>query len=142
MIKKIIIAVIALAILAFLWWTVSPLFIDKVVEDELDPEIAALLNEENASEQIEDTDEPISQADLIMPALEAKGIDIEAPILRDSENEGGVPDVEQADAMPEETSSSVRGPFPIVDTPGHGATGNIRVIETAEQSLVRYENYD
>ena len=77
-----------------------------------------------------------------MPALEAKGIDIEAPILRDSENEGGVPDVEQADAMPEETSSSVRGPFPIVDTPGHGATGNIRVIETADQSLVRYENYD
>lgn len=36
---------------------------------------------------------------------------------------------------------SVRGPFPIIDTPTHPATGNVRVIETPEGTTVRFENY-
>jgi hypothetical protein len=35
----------------------------------------------------------------------------------------------------------VRGPFPIVDTATHPATGSVRIVETEEGSTVRFENY-
>jgi hypothetical protein len=39
-------------------------------------------------------------------------------------------------------STLVRGPFSVVDTPTHPATGVVRVIESPEQQLIRFENYD
>jgi hypothetical protein len=79
-------------IAGILWWTISPLFINTAVDDALDPEIEALL-EDNATNTDAET-------------------------------------------------TLVSGPFPIVDTPTHPATGVIRVIERPEQRLVRFENYD
>ena len=32
--------------------------------------------------------------------------------------------------------------FPITNTPGHPATGKVRVIETPKQQLIRFEDYD
>jgi hypothetical protein len=32
--------------------------------------------------------------------------------------------------------------FAIVDTPAHPASGEVRILETADETLVRFENYD
>lgn len=36
----------------------------------------------------------------------------------------------------------LRGPFPIVDTPTHPASGEIELIQSAEETLVRYVDYN
>ena len=130
--KKILILIAVVAIGAFAWWTISPFFIDTVVEDELDPAIAALLEVEDTTITTHDTLTPITNEPAEIPANETPevGSVIEAP------TETTTP---EPDTTPQPI---VRGPFAIADTPGHPATGNIRVIETAEETLVRYENYD
>lgn len=52
--------------------------------------------------------------------------------------------VEQNDAMPTSLASEVfrDDVFPISDTRGHPATGNVRVTKTETGTTVRYENYD
>ena len=45
MLKKIIIVLVVLVVVAFAWWTISPLFITKEVNDKLDPELQALLEQ-------------------------------------------------------------------------------------------------
>lgn len=47
-------------------------------------------------------------------------------------------DVEMDEAMPDMQTESL---LPIVDTPGHRATGNVRVIDTGSQTIIRYEDY-
>ena len=42
---------------------------------------------------------------------------------------------------PEETTQ-ITGPFIIQDTPRYPATGSVRVIQSPEETIVRYENYD
>ena len=135
--KKILILIAVVALGAFAWWTISPLFIDKVVEDELDPEIAALIETNTlavpATESVNSP--PIEAVDLPTENNNDESTKISLPTESVS-----VP----ATSSPSLASGSpvIRGPFTIVDTPGHPATGNIRIIETAEQTLVRYENYD
>jgi len=46
-------------------------------------------------------------------------------------------------ALEQDSSSpSAAIAFPITDTAGHPASGNIRVIETADNTVVRYESYN
>ena len=143
MIKKIIFAVIVLGILSFGWWTLSPLFITTEVQDELDPELAALLEEANDPLP---TTPPIADSAtsevLPEPATEVVAL----PVTREAETTS-----EPAVSLPAETSlpapdatprTIVRGPFAIEDTPGHPAEGSIRVIDSPEKgSLVRFEDY-
>ena len=50
---------------------------------------------------------------------------------------------EVQDEMPEiNESTDVSESFPIIDTRTHPASGSIKVIESENQSIVRYENYD
>jgi len=35
-----------------------------------------------------------------------------------------------------------RGPFPIISTPGHPATGNVEIIKSPEETVVQYVNYE
>ena len=139
--KKILILVIVAGIGAFLWWTVSPLFIDKVVEDELDPEIIALLEQTEPVSVAESTPEPdptaIEPAAVTETPLDETVLPpVESPAESTVVAETSTP---APDAAP---STFVEGPFPIVDTPTHPATGNIRLIRAPEQTIVRYENYD
>ena len=88
--KKIVIYIVLFLVGAFLYWTISPLFINKQVEDEL-PEI-------------------------LLPTEEL-GVNNET----------------------EQTNSAS---YPIVDTNLHPASGSVRILNTADQTIVRYENYD
>ncbi len=147
MIKKIIFAIIGLGILAFLWWTISPLFINNEVQDELDPELAALLEESNeplptapALNERASTDPVVSTptesaATSEIVAAEPSEVPEEATVSVPAETSLPAPN-----AQPQ---TAVRGPFTITDTPGHPAEGSIRVIDSPEKgSLVRFEEYD
>ena len=120
--KKVILITVLVGVGAFLWWAFSPLLFDKEVNDELDPELVALLESESlpANPNPSEPNDPAAS-----PILEGEGdaaADTSTPI-----------DLPQTFA---------EGPFPIEDTRGHPATGEVRLIRSPEQVIVRYENYD
>ena len=148
--KNIIIGILVLGVAAFGYWTIAPLFITKEVNDELDPEIAALL-EQTESQERESTitqrepEEPIPTR----PATpDADGVEREitdADIADVSQQLAPEPEAESVAIETievEETGPSISAPLPIVDTPGHPASGNVRVIQTEDDTIVRFEDYD
>ncbi len=40
-----------------------------------------------------------------------------------------------------ETVPVISGPFPIVDTPAHPASGVVRIVRNVDETILRYENY-
>lgn len=105
--KKILITLLLIALGAFLWWTISPLFIDVEVNDEL-PVAVEEVSEITIGEVSIDTTEP------------------EVPEVTD-----------EADNPPPPAQTV----FPINDTPAHPATGNVRIVETPEEKIIRFEDY-
>ena len=123
--KQALIIIAALVIGALSYWLISPLFIDKEVQDEIDPSLAARLeaqrkvdaarqhqpttnNEQEATSTETTTDTPVAE-----PATVAETYGIQN-----------------------------LGPFPITGTAGHPATGNIEIISSPEEKLVYYKDYD
>ena len=137
--RKLILVIVGIAILGFLWWTISPLFINNEVQDELDPEILA------AIEALEN--EPVVAADTVEPepAEEAVANDSSgtSPELPTPETQPESAPAETSGPAPGTTPGPVmRGPFTIEDTLGHPASGQVRVIETADSTIVRFEDYN
>lgn len=116
--KKALLAVLLMAIGAFLWWAFSPLLFDKEVDDKLDPELQARLE---AQRQVDEN--------------RAKSAANNKP---SEANEG--PDTETT--VDSESGIATTGPFPITGTSGHPASGEVEVIQSAEELLIRYKNYD
>ncbi len=145
--KKIIIIALSVCVIAFLWWILSPLFIEKEVQDELDPAIVAAL--ENQDREPEET--PL---DSIAPSPDANIATESEVLIATPEETISVPENTPAETAEEpeiQTSAPapaatpgpvVRGPFSIDDTPGHPASGQTRIIETKDETLLRFENYD
>jgi len=128
-----IVIIILLLIAGFLWWTISPLFITTVVEDELSPEIQALLE----AQPIVDSGSITEQEPPIEITATSKGDPITTASLEEVSQQ-----LAPENQEPSVVTSTAQGPFTIIDTPGHNASGVIRVIDTpSEGSLVRYENY-
>lgn len=118
--KKIIIIIVAIAVLVFTYWTISPLFITNEVQDELPTaitEVTEPMTEEEMQEIIASM--PDVEMDEAMPT----------PIRIET-----VPSVREEPAQPVV--------FEIEDTRGHPATGQIRIVETNDGNYVRFENYD
>lgn len=117
--KKFLVIVVAIGASLVAYWLIAPLFVDEAVNDEL----------------------PIAFTEADLMELSAS-----------------MPDLMMDDAMPREariishpTSQDQTGAsaaptrpaaFPIVDTPGHPATGEVKVLESGDQTFVRFENYD
>ena len=233
--KKILIILIILVVLlafAFAWWTISPLFITKEVNDKLDPELEALLEQiDQEAAEVAAPEDPTPAPDTNYQAAEVaapedptpapdtnyQAAEVAAPEdptpapdtnyqaaaevnilnpevetppttdgteigrnepgqdgapsqilpevpesgIRDSQNkepvlpeptqkivtELAVPPRTEAISIPEEPTPSrpvptVSAKLPITGTGGHSATGDIRVIRTPEETMVRYENYN
>lgn len=113
MIKYVLITILVALAGLFAWWTLSPLFIDVEVHDELPTN--TLPPDQNAPEEEK----------LTGPELESTN----DSIARDT-------------ALTELPETSTERLYPIAHTPGHSATGNIRVVETPEEKIIRYEDYD
>jgi|GEM_PF-6037320 len=112
-IKYIFISIVVLGITVFAWWTISPLFINVVVEDELSSEVQALLTQETNAPTADTpplADSPVTENTKSVPA------------------EVGVPSAVQNESTLSDTPV-ITGPFAIEDTPGHTASGRVRVIE-------------
>ena len=132
--KKIIITILLVAVGAVLWWLFSPLLFDKEVQDVLDPEIAALLEADSPSLPVDSS--PNTEAgQSVAPTVESP--------------EDNTADPSNVISLPNESTTAIEppttvidGPFAITGTRGHGATGEVRVIHSPDQSIVRYENYD
>ena len=130
--KKLLITILVLGVLAFAWWTISPFFIDTVVDDALPTSIQKQLDRETSS-TIMDTTSTIS----IRNASEEKTL--EQP------EEGYKTAVvhTKTSAQTSEPALIVPETFTIEYTPGHSASGAVRVIQTpSDGAIVRYENYN
>lgn len=99
--KHILIALGVSVIVGVAWYALSPLFDNKVVNDDL----------------------PI-----VVP-IEKGSTEATASIA-----------VEESDPN-RETAPVISGPFPIVDTPAHPASGVVRIVRNAGETILRYENY-
>ena len=123
--KKIVIIIAALSVTAFAWWTISPLFINKTVEDTLPEDVRVLLENDSVSPQKEEGN----------PLETSKGL-----LSEDTSIPSRQPVVAPESEVP--LQPTVLGPFTIEDTPGHSASGAVRVINTPDEgAIVRYENY-
>jgi len=110
--KRSLAILIAALTLGLAIWLIAPLFIANEVQDELPS--ATPMSEEEMAEIIAN-----------MP-----DIDMDEP--------------RPAHIVTTSTPRPITPPaetFPIVDTPGHPATGDIRIVDTGEETFVRYENY-
>ncbi|MFT5849292.1 MAG: hypothetical protein ACI9H6_000093 [Patiriisocius sp.] len=140
--KKILIVLVALGIALFTWWTVSPLFITTIVEDELPADVQALLDQAPAVQEKEETPATITQDTLITNdnlADFSKRFAEEEPVAETS-----APAAIQIEIAPAPVAATpaVQGPYTIESTPGHTASGAVRVIKTPNDgTIVRYENY-
>lgn len=106
------------------YWLIAPLFITVEVQDELDPELQARLDAQRRVDAARD----------VSPAV---------PTATDQSDDEEPTTVE---AQPADGTTSFgiqsRGPFPITGTPLHPALGTIELIESAEEKLVYYQDYE
>ena len=111
--KKFLLYLVLLMLGAFLWWAFSPLILDKEVQDELDPALEARLK--------------------MQEEVDSRHTNEEASA--DTQNK-------ETPRPPAGTAVFVEGPFPIKDTPGHTASGEVEIIHSPEETLIRYLDYD
>lgn len=116
--RRVIVAIILMAVGAFLWWAFSPLLFDKEVNEELDPELEARLE---AQRQVDEN--------------RAKSGANNEPSETDE-------NLDSETAVDSESGIATTGPFPITGTTGHPASGKVEVIQSAEELLIRYKDYD
>jgi len=142
--KKIIIGVVVILVLGLAYFAISPLFRNVEVNDPLPPDM-------KLSPPIVKDIEETPQNDFVIQSDSAK----QAP-QSDSENDSveqtpqsDSVDVEQAitetTAMEDPVQDTPPSPspktFPVTGTFGHPAEGTVRVIETTEGTVIRYENF-
>lgn len=112
MVTKILIGVVAACAGAFAWWAFSPLLVDRHVDEAL-PEYTKQ-HTQNASENIPETKDTKS------------GVDVQV----------------QSNNLHTQSSDTEIAYFPITGTSGHPASGSVRVVETPDEKIIRYENYN
>ena len=67
---------------------------------------------------------------------------LSAPLFISVEVQDELPVFTQTSSMGDTEEPVVNaGVFPIIDTPSHPASGNIRVVSSGTQSIIRYEDY-
>lgn len=125
---KFIITVALVAVGAIAWYLISPLFITVSVDDAI----------------------PVAITNSPSPAIESE-IEVLSGVERLSVSQRADMDAAMAEAnkspmspMAEEQPTAVEAPatsYPVVDTAGHPADGTVRVIETAEGTVIRFEDF-
>lgn len=123
--RQILISVVIFCLGGVAFWLLSPLLSDKVAEEQLDStqkarlEAQRLVDEARAKEAVNNTN--------------TEEINPSAP---------PVESVPYTNQNGEKSSVLVEGPFPIIGTPKHPATGQVEIIRSPEETLIQYKNYD
>lgn len=140
--KNIIIATAVIAALGIGWWLISPLFIDKTVEEELSPDIEAALN----LIESEQTDEPKideEQMEVVITLSEQVKEDMKENFMKEMMDQQ---EKKMTDPEPDMISEEGRGPREIssgsfVDV-AHQGSGVARLIDTGDETILRFEDFD
>ena len=80
----------------------------------------------------------------LSPLFDNKVVNDTLPVAKPAETESRemAPSITVGEPDPSsETVPSLSGPFPIVDTPAHPASGVVRIVRNADETILRYENY-
>lgn len=123
--KLFLIIIASIAFGAFSFWTLSPLFIDKEVNDELDPVLQARL----------DAQRKVDEARAAKESEQVTNSSVDTETTEDVTDDLEV-------SVAESYGINTRGPFEIIDTVAHPASGYIEIIESPEEKLVYYKDYD
>lgn len=121
--KQSIIILVSLVVGAFSYWLIASYFIDTEVQDELDPALQARLEAQR-------------QVDAARQDQATSGAEQADTSAAESQE---TTEIDQTDTRPGVRSD---GPFAISGTDGHPASGVVEVIESPEEKLVYYQNYD
>jgi len=113
--KKWIMYIVLIALGSFLWWAFSPLLFDKEVQDDLDPSLEARLEMQRQADERKASGQTDSKS---------------------SEQVGGDIEIEKDQGV------QSQGPYAITGTDGHPASGQMEIIRSPEENLIRYLNYD
>lgn len=95
-----------------LWWLFSPIFIDNERQDELPAEIERQLNKPTEQQH-------------------NAGVSGTAPTP-----------AQNTSSTDEAPTTFIDGPYQIIGTSNHPASGHLEVIYSPEETLLRYKNYD
>ena len=147
--KKGIYIIGGLVVLGIAYYGISPLFNNVVVDDALPPEVT----EEKSVEQeviesgggfmdLSDDDQKTMMSQ--MAEVEKDGPIVMNDSLEDLSielAEGGVPEVEESEEEEEEEEVVTPTVSEVIPTGGHPASGTVRVIDTAEGQIIRYEDF-
>jgi hypothetical protein len=135
--KKILIIVIVILIIWFAYYAISPLFRVVEVDDSLP---------ENIIEPIDDSDEALPQGGVEnlrddqkkeMEEILKDMNKIVPPTMNDTD-----PAPEEPDEQNDEDVDSLPASSAVMNTTGHPATGSVRVLQTAEGTVIRYEDFE
>ena len=134
--KTIFILVILLALAGFAYYAISPIFMNVEVQDEL-PENVII--EEPTEEQIMSSgEENLSEEERAQLALE---MEAKAAEKADIMNEK-MPD-RMVEKQPEPGTPSIAiESFTVMPTTGHPASGQVKVLNTTDGAIIRYENLE
>lgn len=156
---KLIKLLILIGILAVGWWLLSPLFVDKEVNEELDPKVAAALDfvMEKTGEGLQKAGEKIAETDsaeLQQKIAELKdsmddGSNLNEQITDEEEMKefmeamAEMEDVEAEEAMMESNEPKILATGSFVSV-AHEGVGDVKVIDLGggEGTIVRFENFD
>ena len=156
---KLIKLLILIAILGVGWWLLSPLFIDKKVDEELDPKVASALDfvMSKAGQGLQKAGEKL--ADTKTTDLQKKVAELKASMDNGSNLDEQITDEDTMNQFMEEMSQmedtdmsedmmDVANPKELATgafvTVAHEGTGNVRLIKLGDGSdtIVRLENLD
>lgn len=80
----------------------------------------------------------------LSPLFDNKVVNDALPVTKTAETESRemAPSIAIGEPDPSSKPAPIlSGPFPIVDTPAHPASGVVRIVRNADETILRYENY-
>lgn len=123
--------IIGLAILAFAYWTISPLFITTHLDEAAPVAMNPVSN--------------VAEVEKSLPVQEpSNGESVGAPVLEEGDTEEESPTLPLPETSEPEVVQPINfntNPKILTGTPGHPVSGTVRVIDTGEEKFLRYENF-
>jgi len=119
--KKVLIGIVVIIVLGVLYYGLSPLLNVQEVDDAL-PEEVMVTDEHLSTEEQEEMMELIEEANTEAPKVMKEEMPVVEEVVEEEE--------------------MVMKTFPIMDTLGHPASGSVRIVETAEGTILRFEDFE
>jgi len=137
--KKILLAIIFIGVLAVAYYVISPFFSNIEVNDA---EPVALDKTDITTEAIPSGFEDLTPEDQALMTEQMEEVNATDPLMM-NDTLGDIPikPAEKAEDMSDEEVQSEPQESQVMGTLGHPAEGTVQVIQTAEGQIIRYEDF-